>query len=192
MKYLRTFVAVEISSEVQARTGQLMELLGGSGVKASWTKLQNMHLTLKFLGDTPETLLPDVCRAVIKAAASVEPFEMHFAEVGAFPSLQRPQTLWLGVREGAAEVAELHQAVDEKLLELRYPRERGRFTPHLTLGRARSGSPADFADLRRRMEEQQQFDAGLSIVDEVLVYSSILDRVNGPSYEVLARAPLGK
>ena len=56
MKNIRTFVAVEVSPEVQARAANLMDRLRVSGVKATWTKPQNLHLTLKFLGDTPETL----------------------------------------------------------------------------------------------------------------------------------------
>jgi 2'-5' RNA ligase len=191
MQYLRTFVAVEISPEVQSRAGELMKRLSPSDVKATWTKLHNIHMTLKFLGDTPETLLPDVCRAVIKAAAKVEPFEMHFVGAGAFPSLQRPQTLWLGVREGSEEITELQQAVDEALFDLRYPKERGRYSPHVTLGRARGGAPQQFAELRRLLENNAQFDAGISVVEEVVVFSSTLDRVKGPTYDVLAHAELG-
>ena len=68
MQYLRTFIAIEVSSEVRSCAAELMERLRASGVRVSWTKLPNMHLTLKFLGDTPETLLVDVCRAVIEKA----------------------------------------------------------------------------------------------------------------------------
>lgn len=191
MQYLRTFVAVEVSTEVQSRAAHLMDRLRASDVKATWTKLQNTHLTLKFLGDTSETLLPDVCRAVIKAAKTVEPFELRFTGAGAFPSLQRPQTLWLGVEHGLAEITELHRAVDEALFMLRYPKERGRFSPHLTLGRARGGSPQQFAELRRLLEVNAQFDAGISVVEDVVVFSSTLDRVKGPMYDVLSRAELG-
>jgi 2'-5' RNA ligase len=128
-----------------------MERLRASGVKATWTKLHNIHLTMKFLGDTPETLLPDVCRAVIKGAAKVEPFELRFVGAGAFPTMQRPQTLWIGVKEGLAEITEL----------------------------------------RRLLQDNAEFDAGVSVVEEVILFSSTLDRVNGPTYDVLARAELG-
>jgi 2'-5' RNA ligase len=190
MPYLRTFVAVEISPEVQSRAGDLVERLRPSGVKATWTKLHNLHVTLKFLGDTPDTLLPDVCRAVIKAAKTIEPFEMRFVGAGAFPSLQRPQTLWIGVEHGLEEIQQLQRAVDEALFQLRYPKERGRFSPHLTLGRARGGSPQQFAELRQLLEANAQFDAGVSVVEEVVVFSSTLDRMQGPIYDVLSRAEL--
>lgn len=191
MQYLRTFVAIDISPEVQAKAAGFIEMLRQSGVKGSWTKLHNLHMTLKFLGDTPETLLPDVCRAVARAGEATEPFELAFAGLGAFPNLQRPQTLWIGVERGQAEITELFQAVEERLFALRYPRERGRFTPHLTLGRARGGTPQQLADLRRLLEEHAHDDAGLTVVDEVVLYSSMLDRQEGPTYIPLARVPLG-
>ena len=192
MKYLRPFVAVAISAEIQANVAGLMKQLRPVGVKTSWTKLENLHLTLKFLGDTPETLIPDICRAVIKAAKTVEPFELQFQGTGAFPSLQRPQTLWLGVGHGLEELTELHEAIDNGLFALRYPKERGRFNPHLTLGRARGGSPLQLAELRTCLEQNAQFDAGLTVVEEVLLYASSLDRTDGPQYDVLATAPLGQ
>jgi 2'-5' RNA ligase len=190
MKNLRTFVAVEVSPEVQARAAHLMDRMRASGIKATWTKPHNLHLTLKFLGDTPETLLVDVCRAVAKASVKVPAFEMKFGGAGAFPSVQRAQTLWLGVTLGTDEVTQLQQSIDEALFPLRYPKERRRFTPHLTLGRSRGGTPQQFAELRQIIENNAEFDAGISIVEEVIVFSSTLDRTAGPTYEVLSRTEL--
>jgi 2'-5' RNA ligase len=190
MKNIRTFVAVEVSGEVKSRAANLIDKLKTSGIKASWTKPDSMHLTLKFLGDTPETLLAEVCRAVQKASASVACFDLHFGGAGAFPNSQRPQTLWLGVQRGLEEVTALQQSVDESLFQLRYPKERRRFTPHLTLGRCRGGSPEQFADLRRIIEENTAFNAGVSIIEEVVVFESMLERGPEPVYEVLSRTEL--
>jgi 2'-5' RNA ligase len=190
MKNIRTFVAIEVSPEVQARAGQLMDLLRGSGAKVTWTKLHNLHLSLKFLGDTPETLLPDVCRAVSKACAGAKSFEMKFHGAGAFPSVQRPQTLWLGVSTGVRDVASLQQSIDQALHPLRYPKERRKYVPHLTLGRTRDGTAEQWQSLRELIESNAEFDAGISIVEEVIVFSSVLDREKGPTYEVLSRTEL--
>ncbi|MGE0761072.1 MAG: RNA 2',3'-cyclic phosphodiesterase [Pirellulaceae bacterium] len=190
MKNIRTFVAVEVSPDVQSRAGSLMERLRASGVKVTWTKLPNLHLTLKFLGDTPETLLPDVCRAVSKACQGLASFEMQFGGAGAFPSTQRPQTLWLGVQSGLEQIAALQQSVDNALFALRFPRERRRYLPHLTLGRTRGGTPAQLQQLHELLEQNRQFEAGVSYVEEVIVFASTLDRENGPTYDVLSRTEL--
>jgi 2'-5' RNA ligase len=190
MKNLRTFVAVEVSPEVQAHAARLIERLRASGIKATWTKPHNLHLTLKFLGDTPETLLPDVCRAVSKACRTVAPIELNFAGAGAFPSPQRAQTLWLGTRAGSDLISSLQQSVDEALHALRYPRERRRYLPHLTLGRTRGGTPQQFRELCALLEQNADFEAGVSIIEEVIVFSSTLDRDAGPTYEVLSRVEL--
>lgn len=190
MKNIRTFVAFEVSHEVRSKAAQLIDRLRASGIKATWTKPENMHLTLKFLGDTPETLLADVCRVVSKASVVIPSFEMHFGGAGAFPSNQRPQTIWLGVKNGLDEVTALQQSLDDALHQLRYPKEHRRFHPHLTLGRSRGGSPQQIAELKRIIEENANFDAGISIVEEVIVFESMLDRQNGPSYEVLSRTEL--
>jgi 2'-5' RNA ligase len=190
MKNIRTFVAVEVAPGVQARAGQLMERLRVCGVKVTWTKLHNLHLTLKFLGDTPETLLPDVCRAVSKACQGVSAFEMNYAGAGAFPSAQRPQTLWLGTSSGLQEITSLQRSIDESLHQLRYPKERRQYLPHLTLGRTRGGTPQQFLELRQLIEQNATFDAGISIVEEVIVFSSTLDRETGPTYDVLSRTEL--
>src|SRR5688572_1484865 len=110
MKNLRTFVAVEVSSEVRAKAAQLIDRMRSSGIKATWTKPHNMHLTIKFLGDTPETLLAEMCRVVSKASVVIPSFELRFGGAGAFPSNQRPQTLWLGVRDGVEEITALQQS----------------------------------------------------------------------------------
>jgi 2'-5' RNA ligase len=190
MKNLRTFVAVELSGEVKARAMNLIDRLKTSGVKASWTNPEKMHLTLKFLGDTPETLLAEVCRAVQKASEKIACFELRFGGAGAFPHAQRPQILWMGVESGLAEVTSLQESVDEALFQLRYPRERRRFTPHLTLGRCRGGTPEQFQEIRRIIEENTAFPGGVSIIEEVVVFESMLERGAEPVYEALSRTEL--
>lgn len=167
-----------------------MDRLRVSGAKVTWTKLPNLHLTLKFLGDTPETLLPDVCRAVSKACQGAESFEMKFGGAGAFPSSKRPQTLWLAARSGIDQITPVQRAIDESLHQLRYPKERRQYFPHLTLGRTRGGSPEQLRQLSDLIEQNSEFEAGISIIEEVIVFASTLDRELGPTYDVLSRTEL--
>lgn len=189
MAKLRTFVAVELPSSVTAKAAKLIERLRATGVEANWVKREDMHLTLKFLGDVLDTETPDVCRVVQAAAATVEPFEVVFRGAGAFPDAQRPRTLWIGVTTGEEELVELQSAIEEGLhAKLGYPKERRRFVPHLTLGRVKH-MPDDPQALAAILEEASDYDGDLTTVEEVVTFASFL-RDTGPRYKALDHAPL--
>ncbi len=184
---LRTFVAVEISSETRARARQLIARLSGTGAKVSWVKPERLHLTLKFLGDVDLRDVAPLCEAVKSATAELPPFEIEVRGAGAFPTGARPRTLWLGVGRGGEELVALHDAVDQALDGLGYRREQRRFRPHLTIGRVRGGHDLDA--LGQLVTLHADFAGGVSSIDEVVVMSSDLTP-DGPDYEPLAVAPL--
>ncbi|HJT32688.1 MAG TPA: RNA 2',3'-cyclic phosphodiesterase [Pirellulales bacterium] len=184
---LRTFIAVEISSETRSRARQLFERLKGTDAKISWVKPECLHLTLKFLGDVDLREIPAVCDAVTQAVADLPPFEIEAHGAGAFPTAARPRTIWLGVGRGSEEMVALHDAVDRALGGLGYRREQRRFRPHLTVGRVRGGRDLDA--LGELLGQHADFAGGVTSVDEVVVMSSELSP-DGPEYEPLAAAPL--
>ena len=187
---VRTFIAVEISSEIRSRARRLIAELAPltSGVK--WVEPHNLHLTLKFLGEVEMLEIPQVCNAVALAVADLPPFDLHAAGAGAFPTLERPRTIWLGVDQGVDEMVELHDALDERLAPLGFRREPRRFRPHLTIGRVRNCSAQEIRALGQLLLQQKDFAGGSSDVSEVIVFSSELGR-DGPAYEPLSHAPLG-
>ncbi len=187
---VRTFVAVEISAAIREKAGQLIDKLRASPADVKWVDTNNMHLTLKFLGDVPAREIVDVCRAVEQGAAEVGPFELEIRGAGAFPNVRRPRTLWLGVATGEAEMVTLHDRIEKPLKKLGYRPEHRRFHPHLTIGRVRRGGGSAVADLGELIAGQAEFHAGQLRVREVVVFSSQLDRT-GPTYEALGRAKLG-
>ena len=184
---LRTFIAVEISSEVRTRARQLVGKLQETGAKVTWVKPEAMHLTLKFLGDVDLLDVPSVCEAVTTAVADLPPFEIEVHGAGAFPSASRPRTIWLGVSRGNEELVEVHDAIDRALSRLGYRQENRRFRPHLTLGRVRGDR--DLSELGRLVTQHADSIGGVASVDEVVVFSSELE-AEGPIHEPLAVAPL--
>jgi len=189
MGRIRTFIAVAVSDGVRTRIADLIGHLRTSGAKTSWTKPANMHLTLKFLGDTSETRIPDVCRAVSGAVERIAPFQLALTGAGAFPNDRRPRTVWIGAEQGSREICELAEMIETALHAGGFPREHRRFKPHLTIGRVRGGGPAQI-ELGRLIGSHTEFEAGTSPIDEVLVFASHLAS-SGPTYQVLGRAPLG-
>ncbi len=186
---VRTFVAVEIGAENRQAAGRLIQSLRGAGADVKWVAPENLHLTLKFLGDVPNERLAEVCRAVEQAAGAQAPFVLELRGAGAFPNAARPRVIWLGTGEGTEPSISLAEAVEQALEGLGFRREARRFHPHLTLGRMRRSGPGVSA-LARLLKEHAEFDAGRAEINQTVVFSSQLTR-SGPVYEPLAHARLG-
>jgi 2'-5' RNA ligase len=185
-KFLRTFIAVEISDAVRAKAVELIEILRGTGAK--WVEPHNLHLTLQFLGDVSEKQIPGVCKAVARGAGEVPPFPLTIHGAGAFPNFSKPRTVWIGAEEGSEQMANLHDRVAFALAELGFRDEERHFQPHLTIGRVKFGK-ADFPSLAALLRYHKDFSAGAFEVEEAVVFSSRLER-GGPIYEKLATARL--
>lgn len=186
---VRTFVAVEIGTENRRAAARLIDRLRSAGADVKWVDPENLHLTLKFLGDVSSQRLADVCQAVERVAGTQASFVLELRGTGAFPNAARPRVIWLGTGEGTEPMIALAEAVEEALERLGFRREARRFHPHLTLGRLRRSGPG-VAALARLLQEQADFQAGRAQINEAVVFSSQLTR-SGPLYEPLARAPLG-
>jgi 2'-5' RNA ligase len=188
MARTRTFIAVDVSESVLQSTSELIETLSQCDAKVRWVASQNRHVTLKFLGDQPDKRLGDICSAAQRAAARIEPFHAQFHGVGAFPNVQRPRTVWVGVSDGRDGFRQLFAALEDELGQVGIAKERRGFQPHLTIGRVRQAGSTQ-RELAGLLERYAQFDGGGTIVREAMVYASQLER-EGPRYTVLARAPL--
>lgn len=182
---VRTFIAVEINDSVRRAAAGMVERLREESANASWVAPHNMHLTVKFLGDVTAERIPQICQAVTEAVAGVAPFDLRFRGVGAFPNASRPRTVWLGTEAGQEELASLVDRVEKALKKLGFPREGRAFRGHLTLGRIRKPTPA-LAALTAMLNEHADFEAGVTSIDGVVVFSSQLSPA-GSIYEALAR-----
>jgi len=188
-KTLRTFVAVEITDPIRARAEALIGLLAGTSADVKWVEPHNLHLTMQFLGNVHEREIADVCQAVMRGAAAVQPFELEVRGAGAFPTAARPRTVWLGAGVGEESMVALHDKIQADLAELGYREEHRRFRPHITLGRVRGEGPG-ILELGEKLGRQADFVAGRMTVSNVAVFSSML-RFDGPVYERIGTLPLG-
>lgn len=188
MQRVRAFIAIPIASGVSSRAAEIMRRLRECNAAVNWVPPQNLHLTLKFLGETPINESPEICEAVRRATEDAPPFDLAFHGLSAFPSVEKPRTVWLGVGDGETELCELAQRIDDELAKLGYARETRRFSPHLTIGRIRESIPSDHP-LLDALVKHADFDANVMGVDEVVVYASFLDK-KGPIYDALGTVEL--
>ena len=135
---LRAFIAVELPAGLRDQLAQVIARLGQllpAGVR--WVRPEGIHLTLKFLGDTPLAQINQVKSVIVAAALEVAPFECRVEGLGCFPDQSRPRVVWVGLHEPSGALHQLQQAIEAGTARLGYAREaanRG-FHPHLTLGR---------------------------------------------------------
>jgi 2'-5' RNA ligase len=147
-----------------------------------------MHWTLKFLGNVDMLEIPPVCEAVTRAVEPLAAFDIEARGAGAFPDARRPRTVWIGAGAGSEQMIELHDAIEFELAKLGYRSENRRFRPHVTIGRVRQINAAA-GELGRLIEKHADFDGGVSLVDEVVIFSSQLTP-DGPIHEPLCHAEL--
>jgi 2'-5' RNA ligase len=135
---MRTFIAIESPSEIKAALAALQTALRRAGADVSWTKPENLHLTLNFLGEVDERRIVEVEKACIDLAAEFQPFTLRLNDTGFFPNARQPRVLWAGLSGEVENVAEMHRRLDERLSLIGFKREEKKFHPHLTIGRLKS------------------------------------------------------
>lgn len=189
MSTIKTFVAVDVSSKIQSGAAKLIERLATSGTDYKWVQRGNLHITLNFLGDVDEREVPEVCKLVKSAVEGFSGFDLTVEGLGSFPNTEKPKTVWLGIKDESDQLTELNQQIGEALLALRFPMDQRKdYHPHLTLGRLRRGGRwnQSFIDA---LKKNAEFHAGACQINDVVVYSSYLDRI-GPTYTALSTIPL--
>jgi 2'-5' RNA ligase len=194
MATVRSFIAIELDEELRANLKALQDRLRGQLAPRSvrWVRPQGIHLTLKFLGDTPVARLDDIKTALAQAATEVGPFTFTVGGLGCFPNTRRPRVVWVGLQEPTGALVRLRDAVEAQVAPLGFPTEKRRFSPHLTLGRVqRRASKSEVREIGEVVAARE-----IGTVDEmdVAVVCHIKSdlRPSGAVYTTLFEAELGK
>ena len=189
---LRLFIAIELTEALRTSLAALQNDLKRqlSPRVVRWTNPDGIHLTLKFLGDTPADRVEAIARAMEAAAVSFAPFSFTVAGFGCFPNLRRAKVLWVGLPEMPKALAGLQRATDLHLTRLGFDKETRSFSPHLTLGRVNKDiSRADREKLVGVVAQAQVGVLGTVPVLETVLFQSDL-RPGGAVHTALARAML--
>ena len=188
---MRTFIAIELPPPVRQAVTALQDCLKTRGVKMRWVRPENIHLTLKFLGQTPADMVGALSSALGDAAQALAPFEVTVQGLGAFPGLRRPKVVWTGVGGDLVILQKLHRKIDAGVNEVdrrRFPRESRPFKAHLTLGRVKGR--IDAGQLSSAMQEcRGPREAVMRVEHFCLIKSALTPR--GPRYTTLEKFALG-
>jgi len=185
----RLFWAVNLPVELKTKLASLRSPMQGVSTDVKWVEQQNLHLTVKFMGDVERTKINDSVRAVKLAVAGSGPISLELHGTGFFPHARQPRVLWVGVRGEVDKFRRLHQLVEKSLTVLGFPPDSKGFSPHLTVGRVRS--PKGIGELVRKLETAAHESTcfGRLDVTTIELMESKLTR-KGPVYSVVAGVPL--
>jgi RNA 2',3'-cyclic 3'-phosphodiesterase len=185
---MRLFVAVNFTSKDRQRMGRAARRMREANLPVRWVDPDQIHLTLKFLGEVRPERVTRVMEAVARVASKTQPFTMVMGGSGAFPTTRRPKVIWLGA-EASPELRCLKHDVEWELAPLGFEREVRAFHPHVTLGRAkadaRAGDFRGFEDLVAAMDFRAEI-----LVRSIDLMKSTLS-VRGARYEKVLTAKLG-
>ena len=186
MMDIRCFIAVNLPDETRNALGSVITELKKTGADVKWVNAGNIHLTLKFLGNTDASLIPALTDALSKKLSLYHAFYITIAGVGCFPSEKRPRVIWVGMKDSEV-LANIQKDVDAVLTGFGFAPEVRSFSPHLTIGRVRSLKK--IAELMTRIADFRMSDLGRVEVSAVHIMKSEL-KPAGAEYSSLVRIPL--
>ena len=188
MERVRTFIGIALNDAVRKNLVSLQRELSAGGAKVKWVEEENLHLTMKFLGDVDMTLIGEIGQVLQDSVAQVEPFTFTVHGAGAFPGTASARIVWVGATGPIETLAKIYNHLNENLARLGVARENRRYVPHITLGRVKSPSKGrELTELIKKNSEKVfgDVDAG-----EILLMMSELSS-SGPKYSVLSTAQMG-
>jgi RNA 2',3'-cyclic 3'-phosphodiesterase len=179
---IRTFIAFELPEEVKSSLGEIISGLRSKSGGVKWVQPQGLHVTLKFLGDIEESLVPRLSRELDAIAREFLPLTVSFTRLGAFPDLKRPRVLWAGLGGDTRAMSDIAGRVDKLCTSFGLEPEKRPFRAHITIGRLKIPTMVDLA---------QEVRESPFTIESIVLYKSELTP-SGARYSVLHRSVLGQ
>jgi 2'-5' RNA ligase len=185
---IRTFLALDLDEAVRDGLLAAARDFPEADSKIRWVGRDNLHVTVKFLGDVPDADAAAVCEAVQHAGQAAEPFDFHVRGLRCVPPGRKVRMIWAGVREPTERFERLFEQLESALFDLGFPPEGRKFSPHVTLARVKS--TRDAAGLCAAAARHAEADFGRVRAEQITVYASELTP-RGPIYTPQARPRIG-
>ena len=171
-KTIRTFIAIELPAKIIDGLKEIQDELKDGTNKVTWVKPENIHLTIKFLGDIAADKIDSIAGLLESAAAKSHSFDISVKGVGSFPTIDNPRVLWVGIEESNVNLAALYNNIEDALSVIGFAKEDRPFKPHLTLGRIKFLK--DRKGLKEWIERFKDITLGQYMVDSICLFQSML------------------
>lgn len=181
---VRCFIAVECNNaQVIMGIRQVQGVLDSTGAQIKNVEPENIHLTLKFLGEISQSKVEEIANVIERI--SFDPFWLNVEGVGVFPNLRRPSVVWAGISDESSTLETIFNELEQELNQLGFERESRSFHPHLTISRVRTGK--NRAQLVEELLRLDDYVFGQVWVDRIYLKKSVLTP-QGPIYSTLAES----
>jgi len=185
---VRTFIAIELPPHIIGALGNIQDTLKSFKLNIRWVRPENIHLTLKFLGDIRPEAVDSISRTLSESVRNYDPISLSAKGGGAFPGIKNPRVIWAGLSGQILQLKALQQALEENLAVLGFEKEKRSFKGHLTLGRTKGS--VDPVKLNAALNAVMDFETEPFLADQITLFQSDL-QPTGPVYTKLASASVG-
>jgi 2'-5' RNA ligase len=179
---VRAFIAIELPEDVKRFLERISTKLKKCGADVGWVRTENIHLTLKFLGSVRPDLIPSIEEAVAPVFGEQSPVNLAVRGLGVFPGMRSPRVVWTGCVDSSKALGPLVAKLEESLEPLGFTKEKRPFSPHLTLGRARSNKRVP--DLVEELRQNLDVSGPEFTADHAVLFQSVL-KPTGAEYRPL-------
>ena len=186
---IRSFIAFELPAAVTSLLDQVQQELKALQLTARWVRPQNIHLTLKFLGNMDPGDIENIGRAMAEAAGEYAPFTLTVGGIGFFPGIKRPRVIWVGLGGATDALRNFQRNLANRLATIGFPSEKRSFKAHLTLGRIRQAVNPNI--LGQTIQDYSDLGNLKFSVDRIILFQSDL-KPSGAVYSQLKLVELGK
>jgi 2'-5' RNA ligase len=187
--HIRVFIAIDLDPKIRQTIKSIQDHLRTIDCNVTWVRPENVHLTLKFLGEINPKRIDSLIPELSNALQNIDPILTKLTQLGAFPSIQYPRVLWIGLKDHHQQIFQLVSSLEKRLATIGFKKERKAFSLHITIGRIRS--PKNINKLSHAISSYTLPSRITQTVLSVALYKSTLTP-QGPIYEVLKRFPLYK
>ena len=193
MDIIRAFIAIDIDKHNKQKISGIISYLKTANADIKWITENQIHLTLKFLGNIEQNKIQDISKILKSIAMDFSPFNIQFSGIGAFPNILHPRVIWLGMNKGKESLKLLNNKIETELERLGIRKEKREYKAHLTLGRVRTLK--NVSKLITLINEAKFHPQEEIKIDKLILFQSTLTAkgaIHSPLSNVYLSTPVGE